>query len=236
MWILALDVGTSSVRAIGYDAAGHPLPGADARTAWEPITTSDGGAEFDPETLVAAAASTIDRCLEAAPGPPAAVGASVFWHSLLALDAKRPRRRPPALPARRDDGARAHGRAHPFDVLPREARVAPRHQARDVRAGGYVVRLRRIPDVSPDQPAAGESQHGFGHRSPRPARRQVGRGDARRMRHRPRASSAHRRRAHGRAHAPLLHAMAPSPEGAVASRSGRRRLLQPGARLRDPGA
>src|SRR6266511_4162318 len=73
MWILALDVGTSSVRAIGYDAAGLPLPGA----------------ELDPETLVTAAASTIDRCLAAAPGPPAAVGASVFWHSLLALDAKR---------------------------------------------------------------------------------------------------------------------------------------------------
>lgn len=89
MWILALDVGTSSVRAIGYDAAGRPVPGADARTAWEPVATSDGGAELDPEALVAAAASAIDRCLEAAPGPPAGVGASVFWHSLLALDAER---------------------------------------------------------------------------------------------------------------------------------------------------
>jgi len=86
MWILALDVGTSSVRAIGYDAAGRPLPGADARTAWEPATSSDGGAELNPEALVVAAAAAIDRCLEAAPGPPAAVGASVFWHSLLALD------------------------------------------------------------------------------------------------------------------------------------------------------
>src|SRR5438034_227195 len=76
MWILALDVGTSSVRAIGYDAAGLPLPGADARTAWEPVATSDGGAELDPEALVTAAASTIDRCLAAGPGPPAAVGAS----------------------------------------------------------------------------------------------------------------------------------------------------------------
>ena len=89
MWILALDVGTSSVRAIGYDAAGRPVPGADARTACEPVTTADGGAELDPESLVAAAASTIDRCLAGAPGPPAAVGASVFWHSLLALDAAR---------------------------------------------------------------------------------------------------------------------------------------------------
>jgi len=31
MWILALDVGTSSIWAIGYDALGRPLPGADAR-------------------------------------------------------------------------------------------------------------------------------------------------------------------------------------------------------------
>jgi gluconokinase len=86
MWILALDVGTSSIRAIGYDALGRPLPGADARVACEPTTTADGGSELDPENLVDATASAIDRCLASAPGPPAAVGASVFWHSLLALD------------------------------------------------------------------------------------------------------------------------------------------------------
>src|SRR4029450_4133791 len=89
MWILALGVGTSSGGAIGYDAAGHPVPGADARTAVEPVTTADGGAELDPESLVAAAASTIDRGPAGGPGPPAAMGASVFWHSLLGLDAAR---------------------------------------------------------------------------------------------------------------------------------------------------
>jgi gluconokinase len=87
MWILALDVGTSSVRAIGYDAAGRAVPGADARVGCEPATTPDGGSELDPEELVDAVVSVIDRCLAAAPGPPAAIGASVFWHSLLALDA-----------------------------------------------------------------------------------------------------------------------------------------------------
>ena len=87
MWILALDVGTSSVRAIGYDAAGRTLPGADARVGYEPATTPDGGSELDAEELVAATASAMDRCLAAAPGPPAAVAGSVFWHSLLALDA-----------------------------------------------------------------------------------------------------------------------------------------------------
>jgi gluconokinase len=87
MWILALDVGTSSTRAIGYDAAGRALPGADARVAYEPATTPDGGSELDAEELVAATASALDRCLAATPGPPAAVAGSVFWHSLLALDA-----------------------------------------------------------------------------------------------------------------------------------------------------
>ena len=87
MWILALDVGTSSIRAIGYDALGRPLPGVDGRVGCEPTPTPDGGSELDPEELVAATASAIDRCVASAPGPPAAVGASVFWHSLLALDA-----------------------------------------------------------------------------------------------------------------------------------------------------
>jgi gluconokinase len=87
MWILALDVGTSSTRAIGYDAAGRPLPGADARVGYEPATTPDGGVELDAEELVAATVSAVDRCLAVAPGPPAAVAGSVFWHSVLALDA-----------------------------------------------------------------------------------------------------------------------------------------------------
>ena len=81
MWILALDVGTSSIRAIGYDALGQPLPGADARVSCEPTATSDGGSELDPEEMVTATALAIDRCVASAPGPPAAVGASVFWHS-----------------------------------------------------------------------------------------------------------------------------------------------------------
>lgn len=66
MWILALDVGTSSIRAVGYDALGWPLPGADARVGCEPTTTPGGGSELDPEELVAATASAIDRCLAAA--------------------------------------------------------------------------------------------------------------------------------------------------------------------------
>lgn len=43
MWILALDVGTSSIRAIGYDALGRPLPGADAQALGDLQALRDAG-------------------------------------------------------------------------------------------------------------------------------------------------------------------------------------------------
>ena len=86
MWVLALDVGTSSARATGFDAAGRPLSALDGRAAYEPDTGPDGTVELGAERLLEAAAAAIDQCLEGASEPPAAVGASVFWHSLLLLD------------------------------------------------------------------------------------------------------------------------------------------------------
>jgi gluconokinase len=89
MLVLALDVGTSSARARAFDAAGRALRGAEGHVAYEPTTTADGGVELDPHALVAAAADALDRCVAGAGARAAqiaAVGVSVFWHSLLALD------------------------------------------------------------------------------------------------------------------------------------------------------
>jgi gluconokinase len=92
MLVMALDVGTSSARAACFDAAARPLPGAESRVSFAPRTAPDGTVEFDAETLVGAVASAVDGCLAGA-GARAAeiagVGASVFWHSLLALDGER---------------------------------------------------------------------------------------------------------------------------------------------------
>ena len=120
---MALDVGTSSARARGFDAAGRALPGADGRASYEPVLTPDGGVEFDADALVDAAARAVDGCLATAPAEPAAaVGVSAFWHSLLALDgAGRPltpvitwadTRSAPAAAAlrRRLDPSRIHAR------------------------------------------------------------------------------------------------------------------------------
>lgn len=128
MWILALDVGTSSIRAIGYDALGRPLPGADARVSCEPTATPDGASELDPEELVAATALAIDRCVASAPGPPAAVGASVFGHSLLALDADgRPLTRLITWADTRSDGAATALRARLDETAVHARTGAPLH-------------------------------------------------------------------------------------------------------------
>jgi gluconokinase len=89
MLVLALDVGTSSARARCFDEQARALPGAEGRVTYEPITSRDGGVELDPEALVRAVAEAVDACLRGAESRAPeirAVSASVFWHSLLALD------------------------------------------------------------------------------------------------------------------------------------------------------
>ena len=91
MLAMALDVGTSSARAICFDDAGRPAPGAESRVEYEAIAMPGGGVELDPAALVEAVAEAIDGCLAGAGRRGAeirAVGASVFWHSLMALDAR----------------------------------------------------------------------------------------------------------------------------------------------------
>jgi gluconokinase len=90
MLVLALDVGTSSARARAFDAGGRALPGADGQVAYEPRLTPDGGVELDADRLLAGVAEAIDGCLAGCAARAhdiAAVGASVFWHGLLGLDA-----------------------------------------------------------------------------------------------------------------------------------------------------
>jgi gluconokinase len=74
--VLALDVGSSSVRARVYDESGALVEGTDAQTRYE---------DADPATLVEATRSTVQRA-ERAAGEHDAVGASCFWHSLVAVD------------------------------------------------------------------------------------------------------------------------------------------------------
>jgi gluconokinase len=86
--IVALDVGTSSVRAALYDDRGTVVGGRFHQRAYRPAITPDGGVEHDPATLLDATARCVDAVL-AGHGVPdvAAVAVTTFWHGLLGFDA-----------------------------------------------------------------------------------------------------------------------------------------------------
>lgn len=84
--VLALDVGSSSVRGFLYDAAGRRVGGAPEPYAWR--TTPDGGIEVEAALLLERTAAAVDGALRAAraSGFVIAAGAtSALWHSLLGV-------------------------------------------------------------------------------------------------------------------------------------------------------
>ena len=81
MRVLALDVGSSSVRACLYDERGREA-GHAAQRKYEARHGRDGSAELDADELVAAARAVLE---EAGAGHDA-LGSSCFMHSLLLLD------------------------------------------------------------------------------------------------------------------------------------------------------
>ncbi len=86
---LALDLGTSSFRALCFDRLGRAVLGSEEQLAYKLKTTPDGGAEADAQVLFGLLLEMIDRALGRSSeraSDLAAVGFSSFWHSLLGLD------------------------------------------------------------------------------------------------------------------------------------------------------
>ena len=82
-------MGTSSVRAMLFDARGRALPEAEAQIAYAQTTTGDGGVETDAEALLALTVRCLGQLLKATDkvttGRIAGVGISCFWHSLVGV-------------------------------------------------------------------------------------------------------------------------------------------------------
>ncbi len=88
--VLALDIGTSSVRGALYDEAGAEVQGTQERLVRGLETTADGGAEMDARGAIEQTAEVIDAVVSRAAGLGArieAVAPACFWHSLVGLDA-----------------------------------------------------------------------------------------------------------------------------------------------------
>ena len=85
---LAVDVGTSAVRAFVYDQAGFGISGVRIRYEW--ATTKDGGAELEAERIVALVVEAMEGAIAGAgplAGRIAAVGFTGMWHTLIAVGA-----------------------------------------------------------------------------------------------------------------------------------------------------
>jgi len=88
--VVALDVGSSSVRAFLFDPAVRSVRAAEVHHPIEPHIRSDGTAELDPDALMRVVVGCLSELLRLA-GPTrtaqiAGVGTSTFWHGLVATD------------------------------------------------------------------------------------------------------------------------------------------------------
>jgi gluconokinase len=89
--ILALDIGTSSVRAALYNGDGSVLPETFVKNERTMTATEDGGAELDAEEAFEQVVRAIDDVLKKAKkvkGEIEYVAGSCFWHSLVGVDKK----------------------------------------------------------------------------------------------------------------------------------------------------
>ena len=89
-YVLALDVGSSSTRALLFDATGVAVDDCASHRPYTATTSEDGEVSADADQLVRLIEETVDEALGQAgarAGQIAAVALDTFWHGMLALDA-----------------------------------------------------------------------------------------------------------------------------------------------------
>lgn len=88
-YVLAIDIGTSSTRAMLFDVGGTAVPHSEVQAGYEFDVDASGAVTIGADRLFATALEVLDAALGrtgARPGQIHGVGVSCFWHSLLALD------------------------------------------------------------------------------------------------------------------------------------------------------
>lgn len=88
-FVLAIDIGTSSVRAALFDGRGREVAGTQASVGRSFSTTREGGAEADAGELIAQVESVVEESLARSPvSSIEAVAVACFWHSLVGIDGR----------------------------------------------------------------------------------------------------------------------------------------------------
>lgn len=87
-FILVIDIGTSSLRALVYDAQGNQVQGMSARQVYAPRTTADGGSELDAEEMWSGFSRVVDEVVALTTGRIhiAAVAVSSLASNILGID------------------------------------------------------------------------------------------------------------------------------------------------------
>jgi gluconokinase len=89
--VLALDLGTSSVRAVVYDTRGRMVQPTLCDLPYKVQTREPGEVSSDPDALIRLIVQSIDQTLRTAGKQNItiiAAGASCYWHSLMGVDSK----------------------------------------------------------------------------------------------------------------------------------------------------
>ncbi len=87
--VLSVDIGTSSLRVLVFDAKGQMLPDIGVQVGYEPQTTPDGGAFLDADELLHQTVQAINAVVEQLSSNAnqiAAVTLCTVWHSVLGVD------------------------------------------------------------------------------------------------------------------------------------------------------
>src|SRR6266487_1706945 len=91
-FVLGLDVGTSSTRALLFDATGATVSHVQSQRTYQLTTSDEGEVSVDADALLSVVAETIDEALKQAgelAKQIAAVATDTFWHNLLGIDESR---------------------------------------------------------------------------------------------------------------------------------------------------
>ncbi|HEY0049761.1 MAG TPA: gluconokinase, partial [Pyrinomonadaceae bacterium] len=89
--VLAIDIGTSSVRTALYDSEAHVVPETMVKNERTLTATADGGAEIDADEAFGQVVEAVDAVLKKTKSLKDEiefVAASSFWHSLVGIDKK----------------------------------------------------------------------------------------------------------------------------------------------------
>ena len=187
--VLAIDVGTTSVRAILFDAKARDVRGTAASAETPLETTPDGGATIDAEKLLDVTLGVIDEALAACKKEMRPHTRHRRGRDLDVLAQLRRRRRaeppddaapglgrlprppgdarPPRAP-RRARRPRPDRLPAPLELLARQAALAAQGDAGGVRADPALGLLRRAPPPPRPRPRRLRRLDGVGHRAARP--------------------------------------------------------------------